>query len=418
MRSSAGRPSVTKWRPTSADLRQRAAVHLELPLVLGEGARPLDVGQELAPAAGITPHQAGVLGAADALRAAAECDNGAARPHGRQAGDEALDALVEGGVQRVAAAVRQHHVGRRLDARAGAVDDEAARLRVRRLQVPREGPHHAALAVHDDVERKVGRRHAGDGQRFLVAGVASEVGVAGRRIAHERLAVEVADSAEVGHAGADGLAPAAEAGHEVRLDQPGGHAETGLDVAAVQSDAAAGPAPAGQLDQLRLVLGLVVDDAVAAGRLAEHLRVLLGAAGAVHAGGHEDQYLAARDTGGLDLREQFREEARIGHGTGDVADENHHVPRPPPGQPMLQRRRADRFPDGREHGLGSRQGGRGETGFVDDGAVRHLQRYGLASALGFDVHAGSIPESPYAARVRCVRTIGKTTCGRHRERFK
>ena len=49
------------------------------------------------------------------------------------------------------------------------------------------------------------------------------------RILHESGVVERADGVLVGYAGGDDLAASGPAGHEMRLDQPGGDPQIGLD---------------------------------------------------------------------------------------------------------------------------------------------------------------------------------------------
>jgi hypothetical protein len=105
----------------------------------------------------------------------------------------------------------------------------------------------------------------------------------------------------------------------------------------------------------------VVDDAVPACHLAEHLLVFAGRAGAVHARRDQDQYLIAPHTCVLDLGEQFGEERRIGNRARDVRDNDNDLPWAAGPQYVSQSGRPTRVPDSRKDDLRGRRGGRREV---------------------------------------------------------
>jgi hypothetical protein len=147
-----------------------------------------------------------------------------------------------------------------------------------------------------------------------------------------------------GQAGGHHLRPAAEAGEEVRFDEPGGDAQVGLDPQGVQLQrhAVAGGAQGGERAAVPRVV--VHDPAPGEHVVAEHLAQLLGGVAPVGAGGHEDHDLAPR-CGGVDLLQQGVQHrpARLGPGAVADGDRDGH-----PGAHLLAQRG---HPDGVAQGL-------------------------------------------------------------------
>ena len=127
---------------------------------------------------------------------------------------------------------------------------------------------------------------------------------------------------DAGDARADQLPAAGVAGHQVRLDQPRGDLQLGAHVPSVDPG---GDPPRGRPDQGMLLhpRAVVVLHAIGSGDLvAEHLPLLGRGAGPVQSGRDQDQDLLAGEPRLVKNPEHGTEDGAIGHGPGDVADQD------------------------------------------------------------------------------------------------
>jgi hypothetical protein len=138
-----------------------------------------------------------------------------------------------------------------------------------------------------------------------------------------------------GQAGGHHLRPTAEAGEEVRLDEPGGDPQVGLDPQGVQRQRHAVPGGAQGGQRAAVPRVVVHDPAPGQHVVAEHLAQLLGGVAPVRAGGHQDDDLAPR-RGGVDLLQQGVQDRAARLGPGAVADGDRHGH---PGADLLAQRR-------------------------------------------------------------------------------
>src|SRR5262249_5067704 len=161
------------------------------------------------------------LGTAEPLAETRGQDDGAAGPDDRHRPREALHRLVPGRVEWVAAAAGHDHLARRRHRRLDDALDETHALLPGADHVAGADPTDAAFAVDADVDDEVTAGHLRDARVLLVDGVAVEDAAVGAGVFEEARAVPDLDRLQRRDAGADDLAAAAVAGHQVRLDQPG-----------------------------------------------------------------------------------------------------------------------------------------------------------------------------------------------------
>src|SRR5262249_50335594 len=153
----------------------------------------------------------------------------------------------------------------------------------------------AALAVEADVDDEIAAGQLGDARVLLVHGVADDAATVGPGMLQEARAVPDLDRLQGGDAGADDLAAAGVARHQVRLDQAGRDLQVGPQITAVQVDRH----PVGRGAEVVVLfqhLAVVVFHAVVGGDVgAEQLDQFLTLVGPVQPGGNEDQDVAAGD---------------------------------------------------------------------------------------------------------------------------
>ena len=369
------------------DPGQGPGLHLQLPLVHGEDAGALDVGQEIVEAAGVLPQQPGVSGASQPLGAAAEGDDRPPFPDGRKAGDETLDALVKRCVEGIAAASRQDDVGWTADRTHGAGLDEGAGGFVGRFQGAGKRPDKAAAAVHDDVESEIDAGGPGDREGLLMEGIAFENGVGRSRIGKHLFPVEFADRFERGQARTDAFPAAGETGHEMRLDKPRHQPEAGFDEPPVETDGRAGGAPPGRRGQAGAVAGLVILDPAAVDDVrAEHLPALGGRARAMHPGGDQDENIILGNSGRGDFPEKGRQEIPVGDGPGDVGNDDDDLAGPAGAQRLSKGRGAEGASDGIENEARRRRRRDGIAGNEEVGVVGNTKEDFLPAGQGPHVH--------------------------------
>ncbi len=194
-------------------------------------------------------------------------------------------------------------------------------------------------------------------------------------------AVGLEDRLQRGQARAGALGPAAEAGEEMGLDEPGQDAHVRLDVAAVDPHRHA--VHASHLDVLghRGVGSVLMDGVPAGGVGADELDHLLGGGQAVGAGGAQEVHAVGADTESFELGQQRWEDGAVGHGPREVGEHHRHpgsadrtAARPAPSrssEELRQGRTLDRGVEGIEHGRGL-VGQAGQLGGGhDDGVVGH-----------------------------------------------
>src|SRR5262249_36497002 len=144
--------------------------------------------------------------------------------------------LIPRRVERVAGAAGDHHLARRRHTDLDDALDEPNALFPRLDHVPRANPGDAALPVEADVDNEVAACHQGDARVLLVDRVALDEAAIGLGVLQETRPVPDLYRLQGGDAGADDLAAAAVARHQVRLDQPGRDLQVGAEVAAVEPD--------------------------------------------------------------------------------------------------------------------------------------------------------------------------------------
>ena len=149
---------------------------------------------------------------------------------------------------------------------------------------------------------------ADDLELLLVQRIADEVALHGERILHEAGGMEGADRLVAGDAGRDHLAAAGPAGHEMRLDQPGGDAQIGLDEAAVDADRRAARRGRAEIDMVLRVAGEMVVDphGLQHPGIADQFGELVALVRAMQAGGDQDVDAVRGDAG---RRSWFRSSA-------------------------------------------------------------------------------------------------------------
>ena len=129
-------------------------------------------------------------------------------------------------------------------------------------------------------------------------------------------------------AGRHRLAAAREAGHQMRLDQPGDDLEIGADQAAVEPDLRTTLRPP-EVHVLGDVARVVVADAIACDDVgADHLRQLVDAVGAMQPGGDEDLDALAGDAGALERLQQRRQHDGVGDRPRLVGDDDDGIAAP------------------------------------------------------------------------------------------
>jgi len=179
---------------------------------------------------------------------------------------------------------------------------------------------HAFVLGQGHVEDKVVVRHARNLKQLVVQGIAGNRAFGSQGFADESRRVDDLDGLLRGQAGSDELASAAEAEHQVLLDesqrdmQIGGH-ETLVDV---DRRAAAGCA---QLAMGREILGVVADDAIFSRDLRpdDDFDFIFGGA-AMQPGGDEDGDALDGNACPVKAFEQGRQGDPVGSGAGDIAE--------------------------------------------------------------------------------------------------
>ena len=186
------------------------------------------------------------------------------------------------------------------------------------FQIARPGGHDLLLTVQRHVHDELHVHRAGGADHVFVDGVALQH--AGDRvgIGDGLVAVVLVDGGGVADAGQDALAPAGEAGEEVRLDEALADQQVAVhgDLVAEELGAAGQVAHLDEVVRLKGVVHgdlLVVHDGVA-----EHAPLLLLGGGPVQAGGDEDGDVRVR-VAGADLRQQDGQGQLAGHSAGVVA---------------------------------------------------------------------------------------------------
>lgn len=195
----------------------------------------------------------------------------------------------------------------------------------RRRHVAGHDVKDAALGVDHDVDDEVAAGHPRDGRVLLVNRIALQATVAGVGVLQEVGPVPNPHGIERRQSGTDQFASAGEAGHEMGLDQPGGDLQIGIDVAGVDPNRRAAFGLA-QVRMLIALLAVMILDAIIFGDVGtDHFDEFVAEVGAVQARGHEDQNFAARDARRFERFQNRREQQRIGHGPGHVADRHARI---------------------------------------------------------------------------------------------
>ena len=154
--------------------------------------------------------------------------------------------------------------------------------------------------------------------------IAGEVALDRRRVFHEARAVEGADRVRVRDARRDDLPAARVAGHEMRLDEPGGDADVRFDEAPVELHRRAPPRRDAEIDVRRIVPREVVLDAhgVEHPRIAHHLGQLRALVRTMEAGRDQHGDRVARHAAGDEALDQRSQEQVVGNRPRDVADQD------------------------------------------------------------------------------------------------
>ena len=189
-----------------------------------------------------------------------------------------------------------------------------------------------------------------------------------------------ADRLDRREAGADGLAAARVAGHQVRLDQPGGDAQVRLQPAPVEQDGDAVAAPA-EVDVRVAVARVVLLDPQPPRQRGRQDLVQLGrGGGAVQAGRDQDRDRGLRQPGLRQRLQDRRQEQRVRHRARRVRDRDHRVATP--ARQLQQRRAADRRRQRRPH-RGLRLSQRRHRRLLQHGCLRTVGE--IAGDLGASV---------------------------------
>jgi len=250
--------------------------------------------------------------------------DGAAGAHDAGGGRDALDRLVEAGIQGGAAGRDDHEVGRFVEGRVGFLLDEVRPLRVRGFGVAAEDANDAALAVERHVHQEVGARAAQHLEKPFVQRVSLEDAGPYPALDH-RGAVRHPHRLGGREPGAEDLAAAGVARHQVRLDHPGQDPEIPLEVEAVDADRdSAGGRP--EVGVGSGVARIVLHDAKAARELgAEHLVELGRGVRAMQAGCDLDGDRFRGQPGPVQRLQDGWQEHGVRHRTRDVGDDDHRV---------------------------------------------------------------------------------------------
>ena len=158
---------------------------------------------------------------------------------------------------------RRRHDRRKAPAHrhARAVGDERDRRQVARDHLAEVDVHEIAVLVDHRVDGIDVAQHPHDLELLLVQRIAGEVALDRRRVFHEAGAVKRPDRVRVRDARRDDLPASRVAGHEMRLDEPGGDAHFRLDEAPVELHRRAPPGRHAEIDVRRVVPREVVLDA-------------------------------------------------------------------------------------------------------------------------------------------------------------
>ncbi len=228
------------------------------------------------------------------------------------------------------------------DRHARALGDKGDRFEVALDHLAEIDVNEIAILVDHRVDGVDLAQHAHDLELLLVQRVAREVALDRRRVLHEARAVKGADGVGVGDSRCDDLPAARVAGHEMRLDEPGGDPQLGLDEAAIELDRRAPSGGHTQVDVRRVVARVVILDAhrLLHPGVAEDFGELRALVRPMQAGRNQHGDAFARHAGLEHALDQRAQEQVIRDRSRDVADQDARA-LPSAGERAV-RRRSDR----------------------------------------------------------------------------
>ena len=223
----------------------------------------------------------------------------------------------------------------------------------------------AVAAVEEDVEGEVDARRLGDLADGVVHGVAGGDTPGRTRVADAPGVVQGKHRVEPGQPGSDQLRAPAEAGEEVRLDEPRGDPHVGIDPRLVQRDGYVAGEPPDPAERGG-VAGVVVDDPHTVEDVGTEHRLELGRGVRPMGAGGDENHDVVRIDDAVELVEQRRDHHSARLGSGAVAHRDRHGLAG--AHSFAQRCAGGGVPQRRVHGP-SLVGHGGELSWGDDGGA-------------------------------------------------
>ncbi len=236
--------------------------------------------------------------------------------------DHAFYGLVISRVERIAGGAGDHGVEATLDRYLGVAPDKRNCFEVARNDLAVVYERQAAMLVDHGVHCQHVAELAYDLELLFVQRIALEHAVVRLRMRHEAGTVKCGYRVLVRHSRRDHFAPAREAGHEVRLHQPGGDSHVSLDETAVQFYRRAARRRS-EIYMVGVVAGEVVRHiyGVQHPGVADQFFQLRALVRTMQAGSHQYGDVCWLHAGIEQLPDNFRQQQAVRYRPGDVADE-------------------------------------------------------------------------------------------------